>query len=93
MSNAPKTLVPAPTVASAFAAVATTATAQANVRCFGVSLAGDNDCVAGTCEDMAMPVYATRLCRGGMKPAFRAIPDFGLRHDGPRFQVRRRFTR
>ena len=47
MSNATKTLVLASAVASAVAGIATTATAQENVKCFGVSLAGENDCAAG----------------------------------------------
>ena len=47
MSNATKTLVLASAVASAVAGVTTHATAQANVKCFGVSLAGENDCAAG----------------------------------------------
>lgn len=47
MSNATKTLVLASAVASALAGLSTTATAQENVKCFGVSLAGANDCAAG----------------------------------------------
>ena len=47
MSNATKTLVLASAVASAVAGVATNATAQENVKCYGVSLAGANDCAAG----------------------------------------------
>lgn len=47
MSNATKTLVLATAVASAVAGLSTTAAAQANVKCFGVSLAGANDCAAG----------------------------------------------
>ena len=47
MSNATKTLVLATAVASAVAGLSTTAAAQANVKCFGVSLAGENDCAAG----------------------------------------------
>ena len=44
-------MIPSLAVASAVAAAlvghATTATAQANEKCFGVSLAGANDCAAG----------------------------------------------
>lgn len=44
-------MIPSLAVASAVAAAlvghATTATAQANEKCFGVSLAGENDCAAG----------------------------------------------
>jgi len=47
MSNATKTLVLASAVASAVAGIAGTATAQENVKCFGISLAGENDCAAG----------------------------------------------
>ncbi len=47
MSNATKTLVLASAVASAVAGIAGTASAQENEKCFGVSLAGENDCAAG----------------------------------------------
>ena len=47
MSNATKTLVLASAVATAVAGLSTTATAHANVKCFGVSLAGENNCAAG----------------------------------------------
>lgn len=47
MSNATKTLVLASAVASAVAGLTTSAAAQENVKCFGVSLAGENDCAAG----------------------------------------------
>lgn len=47
MSNATKTLVLASAVATAVAGLSTTAAAQENVKCFGVSLAGENDCAAG----------------------------------------------
>ncbi len=47
MSNATKTLVLASAVATAIAGLTTSATAQENVKCFGVSLAGENDCAAG----------------------------------------------
>lgn len=48
MSNTAKTLAVAGAVAAAVAAHATTpAHAQAKEKCFGVSLAGENDCAAG----------------------------------------------
>ena len=47
MSNATKTLVLASAVATAVAGLTTQATAPANEKCFGVSLAGENDCAAG----------------------------------------------
>ncbi len=46
MSNATKTLVLASAVATAVAGL-TTSAAAADVKCFGVSLAGENDCAAG----------------------------------------------
>ena len=45
LSNA--TLVLASAVASAVAGLSTTAAAEGDVKCFGVSLAGANDCAAG----------------------------------------------
>ena len=47
MSNTAKTLAIASAVATAVAGLATTASAQANEKCFGISLAGENDCAAG----------------------------------------------
>jgi len=47
MSNVTKTIVLASAVASAVAGLTTSAAAQENVKCFGVSLAGANDCAAG----------------------------------------------
>ena len=47
MSNTTKVLAIAATVAAAVAAQATTSTAQAKEKCYGVSLAGENDCAAG----------------------------------------------
>lgn len=47
MSTATKTLIVASAVASAVAGVAGTAAAQENEKCYGVSLAGENDCAAG----------------------------------------------
>lgn len=42
-----KTLALAGAVAAAFAAQATTAAAEENEKCYGVALAGENDCAAG----------------------------------------------
>ena len=42
-----KSLVLASAVATALAGLASTASAQAGEKCFGVSLAGENDCAAG----------------------------------------------
>ena len=47
MSNTSKTLVLAASVATALAGLATTAAAQENEKCYGISLAGENDCAAG----------------------------------------------
>lgn len=47
MSNPVKTLTVAASIAAALTAHATTAEAQAKEKCYGVSLAGENDCAAG----------------------------------------------
>ena len=47
MSITFKTLTVASAVAAALAGHATVASAQAQEKCFGVSLAGENDCAAG----------------------------------------------
>ncbi len=47
MSTTVKTLAVASAVAAALAATTTTATAQSKEKCYGVSLAGQNDCAAG----------------------------------------------
>ncbi|MGV6847036.1 MAG: BufA1 family periplasmic bufferin-type metallophore [Marinibacterium sp.] len=47
MSNTVKTLTVAASIAAALAAHATTAQAQAKEKCYGVALAGQNDCAAG----------------------------------------------
>ncbi|GGH22386.1 Uncharacterized membrane protein [Cribrihabitans marinus] len=48
MSNTTKSLAVAGAVAAALTAVTTTtASAQAKEKCYGVSLAGQNDCAAG----------------------------------------------
>ncbi|MBK0327631.1 DUF2282 domain-containing protein [Rhodobacteraceae bacterium F11138] len=47
MSNTAKTLAVASAVAAALGASATTASAQSKEKCYGVALAGQNDCAAG----------------------------------------------
>ncbi|MEM6277802.1 MAG: DUF2282 domain-containing protein [Pseudomonadota bacterium] len=48
MSNTTKTLAVAGAVAAAMAAsMSTPAAAQAQEKCYGISLAGENDCAAG----------------------------------------------
>lgn len=47
MSTTVKTLAVAASVAAAVASHATIANAQAQEKCFGISLAGENDCAAG----------------------------------------------
>lgn len=47
MSNTAKTLAVASAVAAALTASATTTSAQSKEKCYGVSLAGQNDCAAG----------------------------------------------
>ena len=47
MSPTAKSLAVASAVAAALSAQATTASAQAKEKCYGVSLAGKNDCAAG----------------------------------------------
>jgi uncharacterized membrane protein len=47
MSKTTKTLAVAGAVASAIAGLATSAAAEDNEKCYGVSLAGENDCAAG----------------------------------------------
>ena len=47
MSNTVKTLSVAASIAAALAAHTTTAEAQTKEKCYGVSLAGKNDCAAG----------------------------------------------
>ena len=47
MSNTTKTLAIAGAVTAALAAYTTTATAAEQEKCYGVSLAGENDCAAG----------------------------------------------
>lgn len=61
MSNTAKSLVVASAVAAALAAAATTpAAAQSKEKCYGVSLAGQNDCAAGpgtTCAGTSVSDY------------------------------------
>ncbi|WP_377512559.1 DUF2282 domain-containing protein [Octadecabacter sp. R77987] len=47
MSNTYKTLAIAASVATAVAGLATTASAADEEKCYGISLAGENDCAAG----------------------------------------------
>lgn len=47
MSPTMKSFAVAGAVAAALSAHATTAVAQEKVKCYGVSLAGENDCAAG----------------------------------------------
>ena len=47
MSHTVKTVALIGAVAAAVATHATTATAQAKEKCYGISLAGENDCAAG----------------------------------------------
>lgn len=47
MSNHIRTLTVAGALAAALASHATVVTAQDNEKCFGVALAGQNDCAAG----------------------------------------------
>ena len=55
MSKFVKTVAVAGAVAAALAAQTTTATAQEKEKCFGVSLAGQNDCAAGPGTTCAGP--------------------------------------
>ena len=60
MSNTMKTLAVASAVAAAMAAQTTTAEAASKEKCFGVSLAGKNDCAAGpgtTCAGTSVTDY------------------------------------
>jgi uncharacterized membrane protein len=47
MSKTTSTLALAATVATAIAGLSTAAHAQENEKCYGISLAGENDCAAG----------------------------------------------
>lgn len=47
MSNTVKTLAVAASVATVFAAQGTAVAAQETEKCYGISLAGENDCAAG----------------------------------------------
>jgi uncharacterized membrane protein len=47
MSVTSKTMIIASAVATSVTGLATTAHAMENEKCFGVSLAGENDCAAG----------------------------------------------
>ncbi len=73
MSNALKTLAIVGAAAAAFTAHGTTeGHAAGKEKCFGVSLAGANDCAAGagTCETMELP--GDRM--GSLKELNRDLP-------------------
>ena len=60
MSNAMKSVAIAGAVAAAMAAQTTTADAASKEKCYGVSLAGANDCAAGpgtTCAGTSVTDY------------------------------------
>lgn len=60
MSNTLKTVAIAGAVAAALAAQTTTVNAQSKEKCFGVALAGANDCAAGpgtTCAGTSVTDY------------------------------------
>jgi len=60
MSTTMKTVAIASAVAAALTAQATTATAASKEKCYGVSLAGANDCAAGpgtTCAGTSVTDY------------------------------------
>lgn len=60
MSNTMKTFAIAGAVAAALAAQTTTVTAASKEKCYGVSLAGENDCAAGpgtTCAGTSVKDY------------------------------------
>ncbi|HBB82770.1 MAG TPA: hypothetical protein DC031_05735, partial [Sulfitobacter sp.] len=60
MSTTLKTAAIAGAVAAALSSHATTATAASQEKCFGVSLAGENDCAAGpgtTCAGTSVTDY------------------------------------
>ncbi len=60
MSNTMKSMAIASAVAAALAAQATTVQAAAKEKCYGVSLAGANDCAAGpgtTCAGTSVTDY------------------------------------
>ena len=71
MSTTLKSLAVASAVAAALGAHATTASAQSKEKCFGVALAGQNDCAAGpgtTCagtSTTAYQGYAWKLGKAG----------------------------
>ena len=75
MSNVSKTLVLATAVASAVAGLATSAAAQENEKCYGISLAGENDCAAGpgtTCAGTSMADGTERM--GSLEELERDLP-------------------
>ena len=64
MSTTAKTLAIASAVAAALAAQTTPATAQSKEKCYGVSLAGGNDCAAGPGTTCAGTVGFAAVARG-----------------------------
>ena len=88
MPDTRKTFAIAGAFAAALAAhVATPVAAQEQVKCYGVSLAGENDCAAGpgttcagTCEDMDLPgdrsgATAASLEEAGFHGLARDLPE------------------
>jgi len=68
MSDTIKTVAFAGAVAAALAAQsAAPALAAAKVKCFGISLAGENDCAVGpgTCAEIELPAMADSTVRTG----------------------------
>ena len=89
MNTTMKTLAVAGAVAAAMTAVTTTtASAQAKVKCYGVSMAGKNDCAAGpgtTCAGTSKVDYqgnAWKLVDAGtcMDIELPAMADGSMRH-------------
>ena len=83
MSNTTKTLAVAGALAAALSATMTApAHAQAKEKCYGVSLAGKNDCAAGpgttcagTCADIELPAMADGKERmGSLEALERDLP-------------------
>ena len=75
MSNTMKTFAVAGAMATALAAHSTPAQAQAKEKCYGVSLAGQNDCAAGpgtSCAGTSLPPRGSAMqhrvmsCNGTM---------------------------
>jgi len=87
MSKTTTSLALAASVATAIAGLATTTQAQANEKCFGVSLAGENDCAAGpgtTCAGTSVVDYQgnawTLVPAGSCETAF--VGEDGVERSG-----------